>query len=344
MRAMPRPGRRKGAFRQATRLLRISESLRARRFGLPLAELAAAFQVSERQMRRDVAALDEAGVPVETTLDPEGRSRVALRGGPQRAISLSLRQRYALLAVRRVFDVLRDTPLYEDVVAIAEKMAASLPEEERLDAEGLADRFLFLPDGGTKRYADKQDVLDALLTGVLRRLRVRASYRRAGGATHEMLLEPYAMVLYKNGLYAIGRGLPVENPDEAADRKPFVFAVERFVEAEHVRGTHFTPPAGFCAESFFQGAFGLFTGARTERVEIDFSPEARPFVEARSWHPTQRLAPRRDGGVRLSFEVADVTPVVSWVLEWGPHARARGPRRLVDEVRRQLAATAAQYE
>ena len=38
------------------------------------------------------------------------------------------------------------------------------------------------------------------------------------------------------------------------------------------------------------------------------------------------------GGVRFTFSCANLTPVVSWVLEWGPHARVVAP----DELRAQV--------
>ena len=52
--------------------------------------------------------------------------------------------KYALLAVRRVFDVLKDTPLHEDVRSIYAKMAALLPPDEQLELARLGDRFVYL--------------------------------------------------------------------------------------------------------------------------------------------------------------------------------------------------------
>jgi predicted DNA-binding transcriptional regulator YafY len=36
------------------------------------------------------------------------------------------------------------------------------------------------------------------------------------------------------------------------------------------------------------------------------------------------------------FDVPNLAPVVSWILEWGPHARAIAPEVLVDEITREL--------
>ena len=55
-------------------------------------------------------------------------------------------------------------------------------------------------------------------------------------------------------------------------------------------------------------------------------------MSARCWHPTQVIEQGADGSVVLSFTCANLAPVVSWVLEWGPHARVTEPADLVDLV------------
>ena len=68
------------------------------------------------------------------------------------------------------------------------------------------------------------------------------------------------------------------------------------------------------------------------------SPPDRPtvFATARDVRTIPHLAPaqtidkRTNGHVRLRFTCVNLTPVVSWVLEWGPHARAMSPPVLVN--------------
>jgi predicted DNA-binding transcriptional regulator YafY len=334
-------GRKRGKYTQLGRVLRLQDILRARRFGVSLAELAESLGVTERQVRRDITALEQTGLPIEAT-SVDGKSGVRLTDPKGGAVRLSVRERYALLAARRVFDVLKGTPFYEDVASIYTKIAASLPETQQGDLDAFGDRFAYVPDGGTKSYEDKEDVLDALMTGVLRRWRVVCRYRSASGsAEREGLLSPYAMLLYKNGLYVLGDRQPLDGPPSAPE--PRIYAVERFVAAEHVRGDVFELPAGFSVATTLGGAFGLHHGDATETVEIDFTARARPFVEARRWHPSQRTAPLPGGGLRLSFEVPDPTPVMSWVLQWGPLAEVRAPASLRAELRRELEASLGRY-
>ena len=338
---MAKQGRGKGRYRQATRLLRILDYLRARHFGATLEELANEFHVTERQIRRDVDAIDEAGYATTLSLTADGRARVQVEGTSARAVPLSLRERFGLLAVRRVFDVLAGTPFAEDVSHIYSKIAASLPDDQRVQLKTFGDRFIYIPDGGTKPYRGKEDVLDGLFTGVIHRGRVRYRYRPATGEAHAGVLEPYAMALYKHGLYVLGCATP--DKTQRAERQTFVFAAERFDKAVYQRNQHFEVPSDFRVDEFFQGAFGIFVGGDQRHVVVDFAAPVRARAEARQWHRTQKLKPLPDGGVRLSFHASNLTQVVGWVLEWGSHARAVEPPALVSAVTRELRAATAHY-
>lgn len=71
-------GRRPGRHAQAGRVLRLYMHLEGRRTGVRLSHLARELDVSERQMRRDLACVERAGVPVAIDLDDERRSTVWL--------------------------------------------------------------------------------------------------------------------------------------------------------------------------------------------------------------------------------------------------------------------------
>jgi proteasome accessory factor B len=335
---MSRAGRKAGRYTQSHRLLRLLTHLRCHHYGVGHAELAERFSITERQLRRDLAVLEEAGHRLERGLADDGRARVRLADTRPRAVALTRRERYALLAMRRVFDVLEGTPLAEDVASIYRKIAGSLPEADRAELAGMGERFVFLPEGGAKSYRRKGDVLDGLLTGTLDRLRVRFRYRGPESEVTAGLLEPYAMVLYKQGLYVVGAVA-----DGPARGRPLVWAAERFEAAEHVRGARFDVPRGFSADRFFDGAFGVFVGREAHAVAIDFDAAVRAHVLARRWHRTQRVTPLRGGGVRLELRVSSLAQVVPWVLSWGPHARARRPAELVERIRDELAGLRARY-
>jgi predicted DNA-binding transcriptional regulator YafY len=264
-------------------------------------------------------------------------------------VAITRRERYTLLAIRSMFDVLRGTPLWEDVQSVHRKLEQRMSPEERSEYATFGDRFAYIPDRGTKAYEGKEDVLDALLTGVLSRRVVRFAYRDGSGRSSRGHVAPYAMLLYRHGLYVVGKRLRQIEDNLATTQESHIdgpFAVERFTEAEALRGKPFTPPPAFKLDALVAAAGGVFLASpdRSLQVVIEFSRAKARYVVARSWFPGQRFAELPDGRIRLSFTCASLAPIVSWVLEWGPHARAIEPSSLVTMIVRELDQARAQYE
>jgi len=338
---------RRGDLGQVARALRVLDGLRGFKRGRLVSELAAEVGVSERTVRRDLSELRDASFDIEA-LVIDGRAAARLVEQSHSSVPITRRERYTLLAVRSVFEVLRGTPLLADVQSVLAKLEQRLTPEERAELGTFPDRFAYVPDGGAKVYDDMDDVIDALQTGILSRKVVRYGYKGSGGRTQRGHLAPFAMLLYRHGLYIVG--CRVSDPSAAKDlgdwRKTLgVFAVERFTAADHVRDRSFEVPADFAVSKLLHGAFGVHVGdpADERRVEIEFSREKASLVSARRWHPTQTIERGADGSVVLAFSVTNLTPVVSWILEWGPHARVIEPRELVERVVAELDQARARY-
>jgi predicted DNA-binding transcriptional regulator YafY len=92
-------------------------------------------------------------------------------------------------------------------------------------------------------------------------------------------------------------------------------------------------------------SFNLHLGEQgiTHEVVVEFSKEKALLVSSREWHLTQRIEKLDDGRIRLAFDCPDVSSAVSWILEWGPHARVTAPPELVQLVKSDLDGARAQY-
>jgi predicted DNA-binding transcriptional regulator YafY len=331
------------------RALRLLDELRGFKRGRLLTDLAEELDVSVKTIRRDLFELEDAGFEIERPRI-EGRAAARLVEKSYSHVMITRRERYSLLAVRSVFQVLHGSPYFEDVLSVLDKLEQRLNPAQREEYAAFDDRFIYVPDGGTKPYEGKEDILDALLTGVLSRKVVRFVYREARGRTQRGHFAPYTMLLYKHGLYVVARRLRrpedgkhlAEQPDAHRVR---VYAAERFTDADHLRHADFTVPPHFRIESVMHGAFGVHVGDpdKAQQVVIEFSKERATYVRSRYWHPSQDFKRLPDGRIRLSFTCTNLTPVVSWVLEWGPHARAIQPQALVQEVVRELDMARAGY-
>jgi predicted DNA-binding transcriptional regulator YafY len=339
---------RRGDLGQVARALRIVNALRGFRRGRTLAVLAAEVDVSVRTVRRDIADLVDASVNIELVpVDGQAGARLIERG--YTTVPITTRELFTLFAVRSVFDVLRGTPLHDDVLSVLQKLEQRLDPKDAQRHRRMGERIAYVPDGGTKAYDDKEDIIDALQTGILSHKVVRYAYKDSRGRNQRGHLAPYAMLLYRQGLYVVGARLADSGDGKDTSnwrRRLGNFAVERFTDAEHLRERSFEVPADFELRDILHGAFGIHVGWQGEpqHVLIEFSKEKAALARARTWHPTQTLEDLPDGRVRFSFTCSNLTPVVSWVLEWGPHARVIEPSALREEVTRELRGALGQYQ
>jgi predicted DNA-binding transcriptional regulator YafY len=336
---------RRGEIGQVARALNVLGALRGFKHGRLVNEVAAEVGASERTVRRDITELQDAGFDIELT-KRDNRSIARLADDRNYSpVPITKRERFTLLAVRSVFDVLRGTPFLDDVNNVLAKLEQRMSVKEREEHATFGERFVYVPDHGTKSYDGKDDIIDAIQTGILSRKVVRYRYADSTGRAKAGHLAPYAMVLYRHGLYVLGGRLA--KLDHDAQSAPLgIFAMERFAEAEHLKDRAFEMPPDFRVHDVVNGAFNLHIGdpAVAHEVVVEFSREKALLVSSRSWHTTQRIEKLLDGRIRLSFTCPEIASVVSWILEWGPHARALQPEALVQLVTKELDEARALYQ
>ena len=335
---------RRGDLGQVARALRVLDALRGFKHGRWVSEVAAEVGASERTVRRDITELQDAGFDIEVARRDNRSFAVLLTERTYSPVSITKRERFTLLAVRRAFDVLQGTPFLDDVLSVMTKLKQRMSEKERDELAAFGERFVYMPDHGTKFYLGKEDVIDAIQTGILSNRIVRYRYADARGRARDGFLAPFGMVMYRNGLYVIGARLNEATSDVSSARHG-IFAIERFTEAEHLRGREFVLPPTFKMDDALHDAFGphLPDASGPHDVVVEFSREKAFLASSRLWHRTQEVEETRDGRVRIAMRVPHLAPVVSWILEWGPHARAVAPDDLVNQVKSELAQAHAQY-
>lgn len=335
---------RKGDFGRVARAFRVLDALRGFKRGRWVSQIADAIGASERTVRRDLAELADAGIEIEIT---KQANRVFAQLTAERnysPVAITKRERFTLLAVRSVFDVFRGTPLLEDVLSVLAKLEQRMSEKERAELAAYGEQLVYMPDHGTKSYDGKDDIIDAIQTGIINGRLVRYRYAGARGRARAGFLAPFRLAMYRHGLYVIGARLKAAT-DDVTTAPLGVFAIERFEEAEYDKAHSFQIPLNAQIHGVLAGAFGphLPDSDEPHTVIVEFSAEKGHLVSSREWHPTQQVLVLSNGRVQLTFSAPSLTPIVSWVLEWGPHARAIAPGALVAEVVRELEAARSQY-
>ena len=335
---------RRGDLGQIARAFRLVDELRGFKHGRWVNEVADALGTSERTVRRSISELQDAGIDIEISKQSNRVFALLTEERSHSPVAITKRERFTLLAVRRVFDVFARTPFLEDVVSVLRKLEQRMSDKERAEHIAFGEQFAYMPDHGTKSYDGKDDIIDAIQSGIINRKLVRYRYTAGRGRTDVGFLAPFRLAMYRHGLYAIGGRLK-EPVDDVSTAPLGVFAIERFAEAEYLKLYGFQIPEDSRVRAVLEGAFGphLPDADGPHDVVVDFSAEKAHLMSSRAWHPTQQLATLASGRVRLSMRVPSLAPLVSWILEWGPHAHAVAPSALVTNVQRELAAALDHY-
>jgi predicted DNA-binding transcriptional regulator YafY len=294
------------------------------------ARLAAEHGVTERTIRRDVEALQEAGFPLYDDR-ADGKKVWRLVEGYQQKLAqgFTLSELAALYFSRNMLSFLGGAPFAQDLESAFAKIREALPQKSLPFLSRIQDLFSARPDPW-KDYSKKQDVIAALIDAILHQRQARIAYYSFNSRrTKSYGIDPYRLVYYRGGLYLYARA---HEYDEIR-----TFAVERVQQVE-VQDAGFEIPADFSPTDYARSAFGII-GGRPQTIELVFDAEIASYVRERSWHESQKLDDEPDGSVRLTLEVAPSFDLKSWIKGFLPHVRVLRPATLRDEIARELEAS-----
>lgn len=187
-----------GATSPTAKSLRLLELLQARP-GITAAVLADRLDVTERAVRRHVASLRDAGVPVDSTPGPNGGYRL---GRALRLPPLVFTASEALGLVMAVLDGHHAAADPQDPVGAAlGKLIGSLPRQVAGPAATMRDHALTAPD---RRAARPDPAITSALVDVLAAQRgVRVAYRSEAGREWETDADPWAVVVRHGRWYLL---------------------------------------------------------------------------------------------------------------------------------------------
>jgi predicted DNA-binding transcriptional regulator YafY len=287
------------------------------------ADLAEEHEVTERTIRRDIEALQEAGFPLYDDR-AEGRKVWRLVEGYKQRLTqtFTLAELAALFFGRNLMSFLGGAPFAQDLESAFDKIREALPAKSLPYLSRIQELFSARPDPW-KDYSKKQDVIAAIIDATLHQRQVRIDYFSFNSRkTKSYTLDPYRVVYYHGGLYLYARA------HEYAEVR--TFAVER-IERIEVLELNFEMPADFNVSEYARGAFGI-AGGKPEVVEVAFAAPMAGYIRERVWHESQSLVDKPDGSVVLRMNVAPGWELKSWIKGFLPHVRVLQPASLHDEI------------
>jgi predicted DNA-binding transcriptional regulator YafY len=321
---------------EVIRQWKVLHALESSRHGATIDALADDLQVTTRTIRRDLAALQEAGFPLFDERDEDGRAHWRLEGQALKGLEtgFTLAEICALYLSRNMLEAVAGTPFQRDLTLAFTRLEKMLSPRMRQFLDRLP-QVLVAKAGPRARGADASpDIVARLLEATLHYRVATMKYNSvSSGRMKDYVIHPYRLAFAQGGLYLLAY-VP-----EYKDVR--TFAIDRIAAVSLDKQT-FTPNRAI-PDDVFGNSLGVNTGPAS-RVDIAFDKRVAPYVRARVWHPSQTLRESDEGGLVLTLDVCHDAALRSWILSWGASARVLSPPSLAAEIRADLTNATAQYQ
>lgn len=321
---------------EVIRQWRLLHALEASRHGATIDGLASELEVTTRTIRRDLAALQEAGFALYDERDDQGRVHWRLDGHALHGLEsgFTLPELCAMYLSRNLLEAVAGTPFQRDLTNAFARLEKMLSPRMRQFLDRLPSVLAAKPGPRARGAASSPDAVARLLEATLHFRVTTMTYDSVSSKrVKEYLVHPYRLAFAQGGMYLLAYV-----PEYKSVR---TFAIDRITSVTLEKQT-FTPKQDI-GDDVFANSLGVNTGP-AQRVEIEFSADVAPYVRARVWHASQDVRDNGDGGVHVTMDVCHDWALRSWILSWGPFARVVAPAALARTIRADLEAAGTRYK
>lgn len=309
--------------KRLSRLLQVISLLRGQK-NWNTRTLAEHFSTSRRNIHRDLAVLELAGVPFY--YDPQFGDGGGYQIKPTfwfPTIQLSSQECIDLAVLARGAETGGGIPLLDSVSEVRDKLLATVSHEHQ-DTIRQASRLFEILTLRLSDHSRCRKIMVALQQSLLNRRQVEGLYESPHSKrTTKVHLQPRRVFLAGGAWYAA-----CFDNQKGTTR---LYRLARFKELK-LANNPMTISREFSLRDFLGNAWVAYRGSRDWQVEIMFDGSAAPIVAEVCWHQTQKLLPQKDGSLIFRATVSGLEEIKYWVLNWGPRAKVLKPRQLADEV------------
>lgn len=300
------------------RLLQIAYSLgESKKTARVLAE---EFEISPRQVMRDIDKLRDAGWPIVSNHSGYSISHPS----PVSSMALSGEEKFIIATGLQMIIDRKDPSLSKSAQRIYNKLMG----------EDYAEGSYHL----RKSEIDGNDIkkIERLRVAVDMVKMIKSSYNRPGTEKeYERLVKPYAVFFKRHSYYLVATPF---------DKDVFrMYRVSRITDLALTRDTF--KKIDFNLKEYLEDAFELVVSGPVEEVELLFNSQVRAYVTELVWHPRQTLTINEDESVNFKLRVSVNSEILRWILSFGDDCIVIKPaslREMVFEASRKMMKTYSQ--
>lgn len=298
------------------RLTAIIIYLQGRKY-VTVESLSERYGISERTVYRDLAALQEAGVPIGS--EP-GAGYFIVKGYHLPPVMFNKNEAASLLAGERLMQRWNQTELGKSYLSALDKIRAILPPDEKEYFEVLDERIqTFHYQNQNKKYPSPDERIFAFLqNAIFQKEIIEITYLSPYKQSKtNRKVEPLGLLLMSNHWYLAAWCRMREDYR--------MFRLDRF-ENYKPTGIVIRQPTGHSLQDFYNR--NLHKEKDLTEVVIWFDREYAPYVgEQKYWHgwAWERSV---DDGIEMTFLSSSIDYLSRWLLSWGNKIVVRKPEKV----------------
>ncbi len=331
---------------QLIRQHKILQVLERLRFGATLEELRNSIveelgltSLHTRSIRRDLEALQAAGLPISDEETQRGRVwKLSRTDKGLHKIPITASELIALSMGRDLMLPLVGTQFWIGIESFWNKVGEQLPESVWEHYERYR-RTLYVLGLPTKTYEKHQGILKTVNRAIQEHRLLEIEYQVPGRPASKRILEAYGVVLFQSSIYVVSTE---ESRDGQGSDRLRHWKLDRFTSAKAL-DKWFKPNQAIDLQSHLGQSVGIFSGAEPKRYVIRLSEQAARWVQEDPWHALQEITQEPDGRVLLSVMAYHDTEIIQRVLRLGTEAEIVSPKHCRDEIKRTVHALADLY-
>lgn len=288
--------------------------------------------VSKRTIERDMNEMRDRGAPIE--YDPRRHGYYYSDLSWQLpALDLTEGDLMALMVSDRALEGYRNSPWYDELRSVYERLTTLLPDNVSIGSEDLIAHVSVISDPVTR--IDK-DVWSVVREGLYKHRTIAIRYKAPGHTDPAIrVIDPLHLVGHRGEWYLLCWS---HHHEEVR-----IYALYRIKQAK-LRKESFSPPEGFSVENYIDPSFGVFVSEGAVDIAIRFDGEAATKIPERRWHYDQEVERLPGGSIIVRFRTNQQSQVLFWVSQWGPNAEILEPPELRERAREWFSDAAERYK
>ncbi len=295
--------------------------------------------LSIRTIKRDLLALQSAGIDVDSHDIPRGKVwKLGPRAKTATKISFSSTELIALSLGRQLMHPLAGTPFWNGIESFWRKIQEQVPAPVLAHYEKYKRtlRVLGIP---AKSYEAQQGIIKTINRAIAEHRMVEIDYQAIGQPTKTRTIEPYTIVLFQSSIYIIcGANEIVE-----MDKRVRSLKLDRFEKAT-ILDKYFKIPDDLDIDRYIGNSLGIFVGDKPRNFKIKIGSHAAKWVTEDPWHPDQKIKKFDDGSIELSVKAVHEREIIPRVMSLGADAEIISPASARDAMARIIQQLSEKYQ